>query len=127
MRNGFEADYFLADAWFGNKTTIRLTEDCDMTALLRMKKDQTKYRFSTLKEGEIHYQMRSATELFQQFVRKQWDKIPGTSYQSKVIDVELNIAKNKGDPVGEKCAYYMYGELTMMKRANLESMTGLYF
>ncbi len=97
MRNGFEADYLLTDAWFGNKTTIRLTEDCDMTALLRMKKDQTKYRFSTQKEGEIHYHMLNATELFQHVVRKQWDKIPGTSYQSKVIDVELNLAKKKGD------------------------------
>ena len=26
ISHGFEADYFLADAWFGNKPTLRMTE-----------------------------------------------------------------------------------------------------
>ncbi len=37
IRSGFDADYFLGDAWFGNKPTIRLTEECNLIALLRMK------------------------------------------------------------------------------------------
>jgi len=98
IRHGFEADYFLADAWFGNKSTIRLTEENSMTALLRMKKDKMKYRYTTFNEEEKQEQMLTAVELFQKAVRKQWDKIPGTSYQAKTINVELNLAKKKSDP-----------------------------
>jgi hypothetical protein len=43
---GFNAEYLLADAWFGNKTTLRLTHATDLTAFLRMKKDKTQYRYS---------------------------------------------------------------------------------
>jgi len=98
LRNGFDADYFLADAWFGNKSTIRLTEACCLTAILRMKKDKTKYRLSRFENGKRHQEMLSATELFEKVVRKQWDKIPGMSYQAKTIDVELNLAQKKSEP-----------------------------
>ncbi len=98
LRNGFEADYFLADAWFGNKSTIRLTEECNLTAILRMKKDKTKYRYTTFKNGETQEKMLTATELFRKVVRKQWDRIPGTAYQAKTVNVGLNLAKKKSDP-----------------------------
>ena len=98
VRNGFEADYFLADAWFGNKPTIRLTEECDLTAILRMKKDKTKYRLTTFKDGETQQEMLTATELHKKVVRKQWDKIPGTAYQAKTINVELNLAEKPSAP-----------------------------
>jgi hypothetical protein len=45
LTKGFSADYLLADAWFGNKTTLRLTQSTDLTAILRMKKDKTQYRY----------------------------------------------------------------------------------
>ena len=32
IANGFAADYLLADAWFGNKTTLRLTQEFELTA-----------------------------------------------------------------------------------------------
>jgi SRSO17 transposase len=98
LRNGFEADYFLADAWFGNKPTIRLTEECDLTAIVRMKKDKTKYRLTTFKDGGMQQEMLTAIELHKKVVRKQWDKIPGTAYQAKTINVELNLAEKASDP-----------------------------
>lgn len=98
IRHGFEADYFLADAWFGNKPTLRMTQENSMTAILRMKKDKTKYRYATFKDAKKQTQMLTAVELFQKAVRKQWDKIPGTSYQAKTLNVELNLAKNTSDP-----------------------------
>lgn len=98
IRYGFEADYFLADAWFGNKPTLRMTRENSVTAIVRMKKDKTKYRHTTFKSGKRQEQMLTAVELFQKTVRKQWDKIPGTSYQAKTLCVELNLAKTKSDP-----------------------------
>jgi hypothetical protein len=98
LRNGFEADYFLADAWFGNKSTIRLTEECSLTAILRMKKDKTKYRWSQFENGVMQQEMLNAVELFQKVVRKQWDKISGMPYQAKTIEVDLNLAQKKSAP-----------------------------
>ncbi len=98
MGSAVEADYFLSDAWFGNKPTIRLTEECGLTGVLRMKKDKTKYRYTTYEGNIVHHQMQNAAELFRQTVRKQWESIPGTPYQAKVLDVELNLAeKNNPD------------------------------
>ncbi len=34
------ADYLLADAWFGSKTMIRLSQEASLTAVLRMKKNK---------------------------------------------------------------------------------------
>ena len=98
IRSGFDADYFLGDAWFGNKPTIRLTEECDLIALLRMKKDKTKYRLTFFEKGVARHKMLTATELYQEVVRKNWDKVAGTPYQAKLVDVELNLAEQKEDP-----------------------------
>ena len=98
IHQGFEADSFLADAWFGNPSTLRLSEQCRLTAILRMKKDKTTYRLTTFRDTVMHKQMLTATELFQNVVRKQWETIPGTSYQAKTLKVEINLAKKKAGP-----------------------------
>lgn len=98
QRHGFGADYFLADAWFGNKSTLRLTEECSLTAVLRMKKDKTKYRHTRFQGGHQQELELTATELFSQAVRKQWEKIPGTPYQAKTLQVALNLARKPADP-----------------------------
>lgn len=98
IRHGFEADYFLADAWFGNKPTLRMTRENSLTTIVRMKKDKTKYRYTTFKGGKRQEQMLNAVELFQKAVRKQWNKIPGTPYQAKTLRVEINLANKPSDP-----------------------------
>lgn len=97
LTQGFNADYLLADAWFGNKTTLRLTQTCDLTAILRMKKDKTKYRYRYYAQGQPQSVMATAQDLYRQQVRKQWQAIPATAYQSKVLDVELNLAELADD------------------------------
>ena len=97
IANGFAADYLLADAWFGNKTTLRLTQEFDLTAILRMKKGNMQYRYSYYANGQHYTVMADAAELYRQHVRKQWQVIPGTRYQSKVLDVELNLAESPKD------------------------------
>lgn len=99
LAKGFVADYLLADAWFGNKTTLRLTQATDLTAILRMKKDKTLYRYSYYAKGEQHTLMANAKTLYSQHVRKQWQKIQGSQYRYKTLDVELNLtASPKEDP-----------------------------
>ncbi|MCU7893848.1 MAG: transposase [Candidatus Thiodiazotropha sp. (ex Lucinoma aequizonata)] len=44
IRNGMEADYILADAWFGTKPMIRTALELDVCAIFRMKKSKMKYR-----------------------------------------------------------------------------------
>jgi DDE superfamily endonuclease len=94
LRKGFAADYLLADAWFGNKTTLRLTQATDLTAILRMKKDKTLYRYSYYDKNEQQTVMANAKDLYSHHVRKQWQKIQGTQYRYKVLDVELNLTSS---------------------------------
>ena len=94
LTKGFSADYLLADAWFGNKTTLRLTQSTDLTAILRMKKDKTLYRYSYYANGKPHTVMANAKELYSLHVRKQWQKIQSTRYRYKVLDVELNLTSS---------------------------------
>ena len=98
ISHGFEADYFLADAWFGNKPTLRMTEENSLTAIVRMKKDKTKYRYTTFKKGKAQDQLLNAVELYKKAVRQQWKKVPGTAYQAKMLSVDLNLAQKKSDP-----------------------------
>lgn len=94
LTKSFSADYLLADAWFGNKTTLRLTQATDLTAILRMKKDKTQYRYSFYAHEEHSTIMADAKTLYCHHVRKQWQKIQGTQYRYKKLDVELNLASS---------------------------------
>jgi hypothetical protein len=48
LNAGLLADYLLADAWFGTKAMIRLTQDTALVPVLRMKKNTMKYRIRSL-------------------------------------------------------------------------------
>ena len=63
-----------------------------------MKKDKTKYRYTRISNGTLHYQMLDAKALFQQQVRQQWDQMTTTPYQVKCLDVEQNLAETDKDP-----------------------------
>ena len=91
QRGGIEADYLLADAWFGTKPMIKMAEDALLTPIVRMKKNKMKYRLSQGKEGNATNRDRDLNALYQSAVRCQWEKIPGQPYQSKILDVELNL------------------------------------
>jgi hypothetical protein len=52
VRAGIEADGLLADAWFGNKATIRTAEESLLTGILCMKKDRAKYRHTEFRQGQ---------------------------------------------------------------------------
>ena len=95
---GFEADYLLADAWFGNKTTIRLAYSECLTAILRMKKDKTYYRITEYHRGKTVTKQMNAQELYKQSVRNNWQKLDGIPIQAIPLDVELNLAESDNKP-----------------------------
>lgn len=94
QREGIEAEYFLADAWFATKQILRLTEEKSLTAIVRTKKNKTKYRLKTANGRQL---LCSAEELYKNQVKGQWHKISGRPYQSKSITVELNLAQSATD------------------------------
>jgi len=91
QRGGVEAKYLLTDAWFGTKPMLTMAEDALLITITRMKKNTMKYRLSQPKEGKIICRDMDVNTLFQSTVRGQWEKISGLPYQSKTLDVELNL------------------------------------
>ena len=77
QRGGIDAQYLLADAWFGTKPMIKTAHDALLTPIVRMKKNKMKYRLSQFKEGKVVCRDMDADSLFQSNVRGQWEKIPG--------------------------------------------------
>jgi SRSO17 transposase len=94
QRAGIEADYLLADAWFGTKPIIRLADEQLLTPILRMKKNTMKYRLTECKGGQAIHRDRDVNTLYQSFIRCQWQKILGQPYQAKALDVELNLSSS---------------------------------
>ena len=97
LNAGIMADYLVADAWFGTKAMIRLTQETALVAVLRMKKNTMKYRLSEFVRGETVTRELDVQALYKCCVRKSWQPIRGQKYQAKMVDVELNLAENK-DP-----------------------------
>ncbi|GGX48718.1 IS4 family transposase [Saccharospirillum salsuginis] len=92
-RLGLNAEYLLGDAWFGTKTMIRTSQEVAVTAILRMKKNEMKYRFS--ENGQAI--MLTAKELHQRVARLNWRKVNNLPYQAMSIDVQLDVSA-KGEP-----------------------------
>jgi hypothetical protein len=95
LNTGILADYLLADAWFGTKAMIRLTQETSLVPVLRMKKNQLKYRISEIVRGKAVTQELAVQSLYKRCVRKAWQPIHGQKYQAKAVDVELNLAETK--------------------------------
>ena len=92
---GIMADYLLADAWFGTKGMIRLTQETDLVPVLRMKKNNMKYRISEFVCDEAVSRELDVKGLYKHYVRKAWQPICRQKYQAKTVDVELNLAESK--------------------------------
>jgi SRSO17 transposase len=95
LNAGILADYLLADAWFGSKAMIRLTQDTALVPVLRMKKNKMKYRMSEIVRGQAVTKELDVQSLYKRCVRKAWQPIHGQKYQAKAVDVELNLAETK--------------------------------
>lgn len=94
IRGGINADYFLADAWFATKQILRMTVEHSLLAIVRMKKNKTKYRLTI--DGVGHFLC--AKDLYKQHVKGHWQTLNNVPYQSKSIVVELNLASSDKEP-----------------------------
>jgi SRSO17 transposase len=95
LNAGIMADYLLADAWFGTKAMIRLTQETALVPVLRMKKNNMKYRMSEFVRGNTVSRELDLRTLYKRCARKAWQPIRGQKYQAKIVDVELNLAESK--------------------------------
>jgi SRSO17 transposase len=95
LNAGIIADHLLADAWFGTKAMIRLSQETALVPVLRMKKNKMKYRLSEYVRGKTVTRELDVQALYKRFVRKAWQPIRGQKYQAQIVDVELNLAESK--------------------------------
>ena len=92
LRSGLEADYLLADAWFGTKPMIRMALELNICSILRMKKNKMKYR--AVVNGRTK-QLLNAQELYSYAVKRQWQKVRGMPWKAVTLDVELDLAEKE--------------------------------
>ena len=91
-RQNIQADYLAADAWFGTKAMLQTTQSLALTAVLRMKKNQMKYR---VVDGKGRSSELDAKALYARAVKGEWKKVKGLPYRAVTLDVELDIADEK--------------------------------
>lgn len=90
VRHGIDADYVIADAWFGTKTMIQGALTLDLHAIYRMKKNAMKYRIRDAR-GRVNYL--DAKQLYKRKAKKQWRKVQGMDYQARRIEAELELTE----------------------------------
>lgn len=90
-RCGIEADYVIADAWFGTKSMMRTALGLEMCAILRMKKSKMKYR-AVIKGRKK--ELLNAQELYTCVVKREWKKVRGLPWKAVSLDVELDLAED---------------------------------
>lgn len=92
QRCGLHADYLVADAWFGSKPMIRTALNLNVCPILRMKKNNMKYR-AVIKGCKK--ELLDAKALYAQAVKKEWKKVRGLPWKAVSIEVELDLAEDK--------------------------------
>lgn len=89
IRHGINADYVVADAWFGTKPMIRSAMDLKLCPIYRMKKNKMKYR--AIIDGQKK-QLFAADELYSHAVKHNWRKVNGVPWKAAALYVELDLS-----------------------------------
>ena len=92
LRSGLDAEYLVADAWFGTKPMIRTALDLAVCPILRMKKNKMKYR-AVLKGRKK--ELLDAKELYAYTVKREWKKVRGLPWKAVTLEVELDLSEGK--------------------------------
>ena len=88
VRAGFRAAYMLADSWFCNKANIAFAISKGLTAVMRMKRAKTKYRYC----GRLY----TLVELYN-ILKRRMKKLSGLNWRVVKVTVEMNLAPD-GEP-----------------------------
>ena len=92
LRSGMDADYLVADAWFGTKPMIRTALGLGVCPILRMKKNKMKYRAVTKGQKTA---LLDAKELYAHAVKGEWKKVRGLPWKAVELEVELDLSDDK--------------------------------
>lgn len=95
IRAGFRGKYMLADSWFCNKANIAFAISMGLTAVLRMKRSKTKYRYC----GQLY----TLVELNAIFKRRMV-KLSGLNWRVVKVIVEMDLALDGEQPLWTKVA-----------------------
>ena len=99
-RKGIDADYLIADAWFGTKRMMTTAYDAGLNAILRMKKNKMKYKM-TLPNGKK--KLLDAQEIYAYAVKGAWAKVQGLPWKSVAIEVEINLPDGERKSTSKEC------------------------
>jgi hypothetical protein len=91
IRAGIEADYVVADAWFGTKPMVRTALELEVCPILRMKKGNMKYR--AVVKGRTKQEL-NAQDLYSHMVKREWKKVRGLPWKAVSLNVELDLAED---------------------------------
>jgi hypothetical protein len=91
LRHGLQADYLLADAWFGTKAMIQTAVATGLCAILRMKKGQLQYRYRDA--GKTFFP--TAQELYKYAVKANWEKVHNLPWKAVSLEVEVYLGKGE--------------------------------
>lgn len=92
QRSGLDAQYLVADAWFGTKPMIRTALDLGVCPILRMKKGNMKYRAVIKGRKKV---LLDAKELYAHAVKQSWTKVQGLPWKAVSLEVEVDLSEKK--------------------------------
>ena len=95
LRMGFEASYLAADSWYGTKCIINAALELKLTAVLRMKRGNLKYRVRQADGKEL---LLDANELYATAIRGKWRKAADLPWRAVSFTVQLNLETDARKP-----------------------------
>ena len=95
LRMGFEASYLVADSWYGTKCIINAALELELTAVLRMKRGNLKYRVRQADGKEL---LLDANELYAAAIRGKWRKAADLPWRVASFTVQLNLETDARKP-----------------------------
>lgn len=94
---GIEADYLVADAWFGTKRMVDVALSQKITGVYRMKKGNLKFK-TRLLMGSYQEQALSLPEMYAKVVKHQWRKVAGMPWKAQSVEAKIDLTTVQGQP-----------------------------
>jgi len=97
QEQGIQADYLVADAWFGTKRMVDVALTQQVTGVFRMKKGNLKFTTRLFMEDYQEHAL-SLPELYAKVVKHQWRKVAGMPWKAQSVEAKLDLNTDQGKP-----------------------------
>ncbi|TCS36713.1 transposase [Reinekea marinisedimentorum] len=97
QNQGIQADYLVADAWFGTKRMVDVAISQGLTGIFRMKKGQQKFTAQLIHDS-YQQQDLNLKERYHKIVKSQWRKVAGLPWKACSIKAEMDLNTDQGQP-----------------------------